>query len=353
MHDVPAGFLAHFPNKDDARHREQSAGIIDGIDNGGIDRAAAPRHWLRQVHQFQPQPFALHAVIGQHPADNRDLADAVRRTANRDIENLDTLETTSVTARTPVHGPVYDRRGRLIGRKTVSYTSATVKSTLVTPKTQLYSTTGASSAFGTPIVDFRCLATPSVQFTPFVSLLQKAYFSLNTVSTSAPTAVIGGLVNTYLQAFGAGTISFTRTAPVQLHTGNGRPNGPARSNLLTVCFQSATLLAQLGTGSLTFMANSPGDPLVYTSDFPNLGNATDYDFSLTLSAPSPSVTFASITPALTNLTGRRSFNTARTFVTGGFSASSVREPGQWALLIAGFGLVGVSLRRRAAASAAR
>ena len=165
--------------------------------------------------------------------------------------------------------------------------------------------------------------------------------------------MIGRPVNTYLQAFGAGTISFTRTAPVQLHTGNGRPNGPARSNLLTVYFQSATLLPHLGTGSLTFMANSPDDPLVYTSDFLNFGNATDYDFSLTLSSPSPSITFASINPALTNVTVRRSFNTTRTFVTGGFAASSVPEPGQWALLIAGCGLVGVSLRRCAAIPAAR
>ena len=105
------------------------------------------------------------------------------------LKNLDTIKTTSVTTRTPVYGPLYDRRGRVIGQRIVSYTSVTVKSTLVTPKTQLYSNTGTSAAVGTPIVDFLYLATPPAQFTPFVSGLQKAYFSLNTVSTSAPTGV--------------------------------------------------------------------------------------------------------------------------------------------------------------------
>ena len=280
---------------------------------------------------------------------------ATRSTVPRivSLKNLDTLKTTSVTTRTPVYGPLYDRRGRLIGQRIVSYTSVTVRSTLVTPKTQLYSNTGAGSAFGTPIVDFRYFATPPAQFTPFVSGFQKAYFSLNAFSTSAPTAVVSGPADTYQQAFGAGTISFTRTAPVQLLTGNGRPNGSALSNLLTVHFQTATLMSRLGANSMAFTASSPNDPLVYTSDFFNFGNATDYNFSLILSAPSPSIAFASINPALTNVTGRRSFNTTRTFVTGGFAASSVPEPGEWAMLIAGFGLGGASLRRRAANSVAR
>ena len=134
------------------------------------------------MQQFQPRSFVLHADIGRVPPTTVlwPTRFAVPRTVT--LKNLDTLEATSVTTRTPMYGPVYHRRGRLIGRRTVSYTSATVKSTLVTPKTQLYSTTGASSAFGTPIVDFRYLATPPAQFTPFVSGLQKAYFSLKIVS---------------------------------------------------------------------------------------------------------------------------------------------------------------------------
>ncbi len=263
------------------------------------------------------------------------------------LKNLDTVKTTSVTTKTPVYGPIYDKKGKVIGQKIVSYTSVTVKSTLVTPKTQLYSTSGASTAFATPIVDFRFLASTPVQFAPFVSGVQHAYFSLNATSTSAPVAVAGP-GNHYLQSFGAGTISFTRTVAVQRHKANGTANGPALSNLLTVHFQSATLFTALGSSSLAFTASTPDDAIGFTSDFLNFSNAVDYDFSLILSGSSPAISFAAIDPTLTNVTGRRSFNTTRTFVTGGFSASSVPEPANWALLVAGFGLVGAVARRRKA-----
>jgi hypothetical protein len=259
------------------------------------------------------------------------------------LKNLDTVKTTSVTVKTPVYAPVLDKKGKIIGQKIIRYNSVTTKSTVVTPETRLYSVSGASTAFATPIVDFRFLATPPVQFAPFVSGNQRAYFALNTTTIQAPVA-IG--IGEYAQSFGASYVSFTRTVPVQLKKRSGLPNGPALANLLTVNFQSATLLAKLGSTSMAFLASTPGDALHFTSDFLNFRSATDYDFSLIFSAPSPGVSIAAINPLLTNVTGQRSFNTTRTYATGGYSASSVPEPADWAMLLTGLGMVGLMARRR-------
>ena len=262
------------------------------------------------------------------------------------LKNLDTLKTTSVTTRTPIYGPVYDKKGKVIGQKITGYTSNTVKSTLITPKTEIYSTSGASTAFATPIVNFNYLTPVEAPFRSLIVGTQKAYFSLDAFSTVAPVKSTIGSLNLYTQIFGPGTVSFTRTAPIQLYSGNHKPIGPARSNLLTIAFNSAQLVSAGSSTTFSLLGSTPGQTLTYTSDFLNFGNATAYDFSITMTAANPALTIAPVDPTLTNVTGARTFNTTRANVSGGFAANSVPEPQSWALMIVGFGMVGVSLRRR-------
>ena len=262
------------------------------------------------------------------------------------LRNLDTIKTTSVTTKTPIYAPVYDKKGKVIGQKIIGYNSTTVKSTLITPKSQIYSTNGASSAFATPIVNFDFLLPVSAPYRSLLKGTQKAYFSLNAFSTQAPSQMSSGSTMIYNQKFGPGTISFTRTAPIQLYTKNGKLNGPARSNLLTIQFDSANLQTFGTITTFALLGSTPSQNLVYTSDFMAFDNATSYDFSLTMTGANPGLTMAAVDPTLTNVTGARTFNTTKASVTGGFAANSVPEPQSWALMILGFGMVGVSLRRR-------
>ncbi|MEY2884680.1 MAG: hypothetical protein RL490_2404, partial [Pseudomonadota bacterium] len=262
------------------------------------------------------------------------------------LKNLDTIKTTSVTTKTPVYGPVYDKKGKVIGQKIVSYTSVTTKSTLVTPKMQIYSTNGSSTLFSTPVVNFGYQAPVAAAYAPWVAGPQKAYFSLSAFSSVAPEKyVVGGKTN-YSLAFGPGKLSFTRTVPVQLYTWNGKPNGSAKRNLLTVEFSGAVLLTQGSTTTLSLLASTPFQQLTFASDFLNFSNATDYDFALALNGANPALSIASIDPTLTNVTGARSFNTTKAGVSGGFSASAVPEPASWTMLIIGMGMIGGTLRQR-------
>lgn len=263
------------------------------------------------------------------------------------LRNLDTIKTTSVTTKTPIYGPQLDKNGKVIGTKIVGYNSTTVKSTLVTPKSQIYSTNGSSTAFAKPIVNFDFLVPVYGPFQTLLTGRQKAYFSLNAFSTEAPSKMVNGVSITYNQNFGPGTISFTRTAPIQLYTKNGKLNGPARSNLLTVKFNNASLQTFGTVTTFALIGSTPNQDLVYTSDFMAFDNATSYDFALTMTGASPGLTMAGIDPTLTNVTGARTFNTTRASVTGGFAANSVPEPQSWALMIVGMGFVGGALRRRA------
>lgn len=262
------------------------------------------------------------------------------------LKNLDTFKTTTTTIRTPIYGPVYDKKGKVIGTKITGYTTATTKASVYTPKSQLISTNGASTVFATPIVNFNFLVPVSGPFRSVLTGQQKAYFSLDTISNVAPTAFAANGQIGYSQQFGPGKISFTRTTPIQLYKANGQPNGPALSNLLTVMFDSAKLDTIARATTFSLIGSSPAQNLVFTSDFLGFDNATTFDFSLSMTGVSPSLSMAVFNPTLTNVTGQRTFNTTRGNVVGGFAANSVPEPESWALMILGLGLVGVTLRRR-------
>jgi len=255
-------------------------------------------------------------------------------------KNEDKIKTTAVNVKTPIYAPTYDRNHVINGQKITGYTTVVNKSTLVTPKSELYTNSGTSTTFSTPVVNFNYDVPVAAQFAPFVTGPQAAYFSLDAISTTAP--VEGA--SFYFQTFQSGTISFTRTAAVQLYTPTGKKNGGALTNLLTISFTNAVLVTRPSGTVLNLLASTPMASMTMTSDFLNFSNAVDYDFAIALTAANPSVSLASIDPTLTNVTGQRTFNTTRASASGGFGASSVPEPATWTLMALGFGTMG--LRRR-------
>jgi hypothetical protein len=137
---------------------------------------------------------------------------------------------------------------------------------------------------------------------------------------------LDGEINAYLniQASGApygGTISFRRKSDM--------------ANLLTVTFSGATLAGSGGSGAL-FGSHPGGGTVTYTSSFLDFTGMTAGDFSIGLSGIVPG--FSS--PAwLADSVGTFASDAAN----GG---NGIPEPATWAMMIIGFGGMGVLLRRR-------
>lgn len=127
----------------------------------------------------------------------------------------------------------------------------------------------------------------------------------------------------------------------------------AGSNLLSGTLTSGVSLVGIN-GSTSGSVNGStqtGAVITYTSDFLNFNSTTVRDFALSLSAITSLVqnSNAGLHAPNGNL---RSFKAT---ATGSFSSEPlpvVPEPATWAMMIAGFGLLGVSLRRRRVAVAA-
>ena len=92
------------------------------------------------------------------------------------------------------------------------------------------------------------------------------------------------------------------------------------------------------------MPKIPGN---FASDFRQFTKAdwlNNFDFALVGSGASAGAARASVDPALTNVTGTRSLNSFRVSTSGTFAASDVPEPASWALILVGFGAIGVATR---------
>ena len=271
-------------------------------------------------------------------------------------KNSDITKTTSVTVRTPkvttvtTTVPKLDRNGKQIVIKgvpqfttkvttTTTYTSVTTKSTKITPKAQLYSTSGTGSVFATPLVNFSYLVPLAPHYLGALNGVQNARFSLSAVSTFAVET--NGL--NLSQIFDSGTISFARATPA--HAVRGTFTGPDQSNLLSISFANAVLTTRAGSSTFTLSASTPTSTVVFSSDFLNFTNSANNGFSLAFNAASPVLSIAPTDPTSTNVTGGHSFVTTRANFSGQFSASSVPEPAAWSLLIAGFAMIGLRRRR--------
>lgn len=123
---------------------------------------------------------------------------------------------------------------------------------------------------------------------------------------------------------------------------NGR-NFAAGTNLLSGSFGGGELTGQYGGSSGGINASTGGgDSVTFTSDFLDFSNTVSRDLGITLTAVTPN-----FRPGSNGV-----LNSFRASAGGQFSSdpapliNAVPEPGTWAMLIAGFGLVGATARRR-------
>ena len=169
-----------------------------------------------------------------------------------------------------------------------------------------------------------------------------ALFTLSGTVSNSPVTTFSGFK--VMSSF-TGTFSFLSSQAVTV----GATTYAAGSNLLSGSFTDASIFGQSGGTSGSFGASTPMASISYTSDFLSFANTNDRDMSLSLSAITSLLN--NVNKGLNNATGRglRSF---RATATGSFSSdpaplvTAVPEPASWLLMIAGFGMVGVSARRR-------
>jgi len=153
-----------------------------------------------------------------------------------------------------------------------------------------------------------------------------------TATTGAATLANGGSLA--LLPITDGTISFTSSSAVSW-------NGHTGTNLLTVDFSGGMLSAILGGSTASYGNSTPPFSVDFTSDFLDFSSSTARDLALAIDAINPSVGFA-FGGVRTNF-GTVSGNFGSD-ATSGNPQGVVPEPASWALMFAGFGLVGSVLR---------
>jgi hypothetical protein len=152
-----------------------------------------------------------------------------------------------------------------------------------------------------------------------------------TATTGAASTAGGGTVA--LLPISDGRLTFTSSTPITWggHTG---------TNLLTVDFTGGVLTALLGGSTANYGNSTPPNVVSFSSDFLDFSSSTARDLALAIDAINPAVGFA--------FGGNRSHMGT---MSGNFGADAtsgnpqgVPEPTSWALMFAGFGLVGSVLR---------
>jgi hypothetical protein len=144
----------------------------------------------------------------------------------------------------------------------------------------------------------------------------------------------------------SGTFSFVSSAPITI----GSHTFAAGSNLLSGSFGGAGIAGKnFGTSGGLESSVSGGGTITFTSDFLDFSHTNDRDLSLSLGAITSLV--ANVNKGL-NFASGKALRSFRATATGSFSSdpaptvTALPEPQSWALLIAGFGLVGAVARRR-------
>jgi len=155
---------------------------------------------------------------------------------------------------------------------------------------------------------------------------------MNFSATTTAATVVGGSV--VVLPVTTGTLSFTSATPITWggHTG---------TNLLTVNFTGGALTALLGGSTANYGNSTPPNVVNFSSNFLDFSSSTARDLALAIDAINPSVGFA--------FGGNRSHigtmsGNFGSDATSGNPQGAVPEPASWALMFAGFGLVGSVLR---------
>jgi hypothetical protein len=210
----------------------------------------------------------------------------------------------------------------------------------------------ASSVPGGVAVSFSFLNS----LNSFISNLP-AIFTLSATAVNSPVETAFGFK---FQENIAGSFSFLSDADVTIE---GVTYGVG-SNLLSGNFGLGTIAGQAGatSGALTSSVDG-GGTIAYTSDFLNFASTTNRDLSLSLTSIVSLVN--SVNRGLNNSSttgvGPNALRSFRATATGSFSSdaapivtaiSAIPEPQSWAMLVIGFGMIGVGYRRHNSAAAA-
>jgi len=164
--------------------------------------------------------------------------------------------------------------------------------------------------------------------------LQDAHLSVDFISNLGTTGSGSSRVQLF-DTVSSGSITFTRdTAAAE---GNG-----TRTNLLTVSFTKAELDASQNAGAFTFKSNAD-TVITFTSDFLDFTGVTSKDFSFSFSGASPH-----FNAPIGSSSVSTSFSGSGTFASdpAPLVIPGIPEPGSWAMMLGGFGLLGLTLRTR-------
>ncbi len=231
------------------------------------------------------------------------------------------------------------------GGNNVRYVNSGTSASRTTDALYYTISTNGGTTPGAATVNFSFLEPKLAPFITNVSALYtlNASFAKNSPAVGATTFSQDGL---------SGSFSFVSTSAITV-SGPGlvTTTYAAGSNLLSGTFTGGSLLGTInGTAAATFASGPNGPSFTYTSDFLNFRPNANFDRATSLTAINPRLVKA----ANGALRGFRAVNS------GQFSsdpaplaaaAAVVPEPASWAMLVAGFGLVGASLRRRVRAIA--
>lgn len=206
--------------------------------------------------------------------------------------------------------------------------------------------TANGNAPGTRNVNFSFLQ-PAIA--PYATNITAA-FTMNGTVTNTIATVSGSTIS---QSNVNGSFSFISTSAITI----GSTTFAAGSNLLSGTFTTAELSGTRNGTSAGLTGSTPTTTISYTSDFLSFVGGSNYDFALNLTSIAP---LLNATNAANQITGapNKALRTFRAVVGGSFSSDpapippAIPEPQTWFLLMAGFGLVGVSARRRRTSVAA-
>jgi hypothetical protein len=153
---------------------------------------------------------------------------------------------------------------------------------------------------------------------------------------TGPTLLTQGGIN--------GTFSFISTSAITVNT----TVYAAGSNLLSGTFGDATIIGNQGGSTADFDADTTiGQTLTFTSDFIDFSGTTNSAFALDLA--NIRSTLSALLVGQPPTTALRTFRTAaggEFGAEGDLIVNGIPEPQTWGLMVVGFGMIGMQVRRR-------
>ncbi len=197
---------------------------------------------------------------------------------------------------------------------------------------------------GSPVIDTRVLFY--YQALPFLSALGEipATFSIFAASNTPASTSAGKLVQTLTAG---STFEFRSLSAINV----GNKAFAAGSLLLGGVFNGSLSGVPFATSANVNASTANGDTILFSSDFLTFKPNSAYDIGLTLAAVLPTIFQRNTNTGNPVGRGPKALRTFNANSTGLFSSDPaplvfLPEPQVWAMMVVGFGMVGVQVRRR-------